>query len=139
MLYTFPTDTEFGCWITPADEMENLLPLVHRESAELFRSGYVEVRYGRRSTLVLWGTLESIQRSKSTWTSLAGSVNNIMFYIVASGLENTAIDRPDFALDQILDSEISFSYPDELHHLEGYLGLQQDANQNMPNQTANNQ
>ena len=115
---------EYGCWISPENQVENTLPKIHKEEAtyidsnsnlhaDLYRSGYVEIRFGAGSTMELWGMTDSIRRSKNLWTSLAASVQNVVLCTVVG----------DTAAEQILDSEIGFSFPSELSELENFLGL----------------
>lgn len=119
---------EYGCWISPENSVENRAPKLgekalsavgldsttgHEIYADLYRAGYVEVRYVAGSIMEVWGVAGSIGRSRELWGRLAASVKSIKLCMV----------RTDSESPQILDHEVGFDYPAEMSEMDNYLGI----------------
>ncbi|MDX1738107.1 MAG: hypothetical protein R3261_07705 [Alphaproteobacteria bacterium] len=130
---------EYGCWISPDNNVEHRMPRIQKapgrsiSSAEgnvtslsergsvrdeavygdLYRSGYVEVRYRGGATMEVWGATEAISRSRHLWGSMTPSIKNITLY---------TIDMSECA-NGLLENEIAFAFPAQIGELNNFLGL----------------
>ncbi|WP_420547707.1 hypothetical protein [Curvivirga sp.] len=115
---------EYGCWITPDNVVQQEIPKLDQENTpcsvekmhvhgDLYRAGFVEIRYSGGATMELWGVSEAIRRSREIWQALATSVKQVTLCTVSTN--ETKID--------MLDHEIGFAFPAEMSDLENFLGL----------------